>query len=74
MSSEQNPVYEPWVGPWGAAPAFDKIQVAHFKPAIEEAMAAQLAELETITSNAAAATSRAPSSPSRDQARRSAAR
>jgi peptidyl-dipeptidase Dcp len=56
MSSDQNPVFAPWTGPWGGVPAFDKIQVAHFKPAIEDGMAAQLAELEAITSNASAPT------------------
>lgn len=56
MSSELNPVYAAWVGPWGGVPAFDKIQVAHFKPAIEDAMAAQLAEIDAITSNTAAPT------------------
>ena len=56
MSSDQNPVFAPWTGPFGGVPAFDKVQVAHFKPAIEDGMAAQLAEIDAITSNAAAAT------------------
>ena len=56
MSSEQNPVFAQWTGPFGGVPAFDKIQVSHFKPAIEDGMAGQLAEIEAITSNAAPAT------------------
>ncbi len=56
MSSEQNPVFAPWTGPWGGVPAFDRIQVTHFKPAIEAGMEGQLAEIDTITSNSAAPT------------------
>ena len=51
MSSSENPALAPWTGPWGGVPAFDRINVSHFKPALEEGMAAQLAEVEAITSN-----------------------
>ena len=49
----QNPVLAPWIGPWGGVPAFDRIEVGHFKPALEEGMQAQLAELEAIAANPA---------------------
>ena len=44
---------EKWTGNyWGSA--LDKIQVAHFKPALEAAMKENLAEIDKITANAAA--------------------
>ena len=49
--AEGNPVLAPWSGPWGGVPAFDRIAVTDFKPAIEKAMEAQFAELEAITGN-----------------------
>ncbi|MDP1830397.1 MAG: M3 family metallopeptidase [Archangium sp.] len=55
-SSSENPVLAPWTGPWGGVPAFDRIQVAHFKPALEDGMAAQLAEIDAITNDPAAPT------------------
>ena len=50
--NDENPVLAPWTGPWGGVPAFDRITVTHFKPAIEQGMVEQLAELEAITGNA----------------------
>jgi peptidyl-dipeptidase Dcp len=35
-----------WNGPYGGVPPFDKVQVAHFKPALEAAMAENLAEID----------------------------
>ena len=43
-----------WQGPFGGVPPFDQVQVALFKPALETAMAAQLAETERIAKNSAA--------------------
>ncbi len=57
MSSElttaavPNPLTVDWAGPYGGVPPFDKVKVADFKPAIEEGMAANLAEVEKIASN-----------------------
>ena len=42
------------------APDFSKIRPAHFVPAIEEGIRIQLAEIDSITSNTAAPTSRIP--------------
>ena len=50
--NSNNPVLAPWTGPWGGVPAFDRITVPDFKPAIEQGMAEQLVELEAITANA----------------------
>ncbi len=54
MNSE-NPVLAPWAGPWGGVPAFDRIQLAHFKPALEQGMAEQLAEIDAIANDPAPA-------------------
>jgi peptidyl-dipeptidase Dcp len=54
--SEANPLLAPWVGPEGGVPPFDKVRVADFKPALEAAMAENLAEIDHITLNPAAPT------------------
>ncbi len=51
-----NPLLADWAGPYGGVPAFDKVKVAHFKPALETAMAENLREIEAITTNKQAAT------------------
>ncbi len=50
----QNPFFETWTTPFGMPP-FDRVQTAHFRPAIEAGMAAQRAEIEAIATNAAPA-------------------
>ena len=52
----QSPLLSPWGGPHGGVPAFDKIQVADFKPALEAAMAENLAEVAAIANNPQAPT------------------
>ena len=42
-----------WTGPYGGVPAFDQVKIGDFVPAMKEAMALELAEVETITSNKA---------------------
>jgi peptidyl-dipeptidase Dcp len=46
------PLLQPWTGPYGGVPPFDRVRVADFEPALEAAMAAQLAEIERITAQA----------------------
>jgi peptidyl-dipeptidase Dcp len=48
-----NPLTQKWGGPFGGVPAFDKVKVADFKPALEAAMAKNLAEIDAITANKA---------------------
>ena len=43
-----NPLIGGWDGPYGGVPPFDRVSVAHFKPAIEAAMQRHLAEVERI--------------------------
>jgi peptidyl-dipeptidase Dcp len=49
-----NPLLAPWTGPYGGVPPFASARVEHFKPALEAAMAEQLAEVEVIAANPAA--------------------
>src|SRR5690349_18609857 len=44
-----------WTGPYGGVPPFDKVKVADFAPALEAAMAAELAEVDAIARNPAPA-------------------
>ncbi len=53
MSVQSNPVYAEWSGPHGAAPAFDKVETAHFIPALEAAIAEKQAEVGAIADNPA---------------------
>ncbi|GAA4383496.1 M3 family metallopeptidase [Hymenobacter koreensis] len=55
-SSTGNPLLAAWAGPYGGVPAFDKVKVEHFKPALEAAMAENLREIEAIANNKQAAT------------------
>lgn len=48
-----NPLTETWTGPYAGVPPFDRVRVEHFKPALEQAMAEHLAEVEAIAANAA---------------------
>ena len=55
MTNEtENPLLAKWEGPYGGVPPFDRVQIALFKPALEAAMAEQLAETERIANNTAA--------------------
>ena len=47
-SSSDNPLLAEWEGPYGGVPAFDEMQLADLEPAMQQAMAANLAELEEI--------------------------
>jgi peptidyl-dipeptidase Dcp len=51
-----NPLLAEWEGPYGGVPPFDRVRVADFKPALEAAMAENLAELDRIAKNPAAPT------------------
>ena len=48
---DANPLLNDWAGPYGGVPAFDKVKVEHFKPALEAAMAENLAEVDAIANN-----------------------
>jgi peptidyl-dipeptidase Dcp len=50
----RNPLLAKWTGPYGGVPQFDRFKVEHFKPALEAAMAAELAEVEKIAGDPAA--------------------
>jgi len=40
-----------WTGPYGGVPAFDKMNLADLKPALQQAMDAHLAEIDAIAGN-----------------------
>ena len=47
-STPHNSLLQRWTGPNGGWPAFDKVKVADFKPALEAAMAENLKEIDAI--------------------------
>ena len=53
LNPENNPLLATWEGPYGGVPPFDRVQIPLFKPALETAMADQLAETEKIANNPA---------------------
>ncbi len=48
-----SPLLQPWTGPYGGVPAFDKVKVADFEPALRAAMAMELKEIDAIANNPA---------------------
>lgn len=54
LNSNENPLLAKWEGPYGGVPPFDRVKVALFKPALEAAMAEQLAEVQKIAADPAA--------------------
>ncbi|WP_375433982.1 M3 family metallopeptidase [uncultured Hymenobacter sp.] len=56
VGANSNPLLSSWSGPYGGFPAFDKVQVANFKPALEAAMTENLKEIQAIASNPQAPT------------------
>jgi peptidyl-dipeptidase Dcp len=55
-AAAENPLLAPWSGPYGGVPAFDQVKVEQFQPALEAAMAEQLAEIDAIAANPEAPT------------------
>lgn len=53
---DSNPLVASWAGSYGGFPAFDKVQISHFKPALEAAMAENLKEIQAIATNPQAPT------------------
>ncbi|HET9578454.1 MAG TPA: M3 family metallopeptidase [Usitatibacter sp.] len=45
---------DPWAGPYGGVPPFDRVEAGLLAPALEAAMRMQLAEIERIATDAAA--------------------
>jgi peptidyl-dipeptidase Dcp len=55
-SPADNILLAEWAGPHGGTPPFDRVQVALFKPALEAAMAENLAEVDKIAADKSAPT------------------
>ncbi len=56
MQEETNLLLQEWTGPFGGVPPFDQVEVDDFKPALEQGIALNLAEIDAITDNAEPAT------------------
>jgi peptidyl-dipeptidase Dcp len=54
--TRENLLLVDWTGNYGGVPPFDKVKVIDFKPALEAAMAENLAEIDKIAGNADAPT------------------
>ena len=50
---EQNPLLASWSGKYGGVPPFNLVKVSHFKPALEKAMAQNLAQIQNIADSKA---------------------
>lgn len=50
-----NPLLAEWTGEHGGQPAFDKMDLANLKPAVEAGIAAHLAEIDAVANNPAKA-------------------
>ncbi len=55
-SAAANPLLAPWTGPYGGEPAFDRVKVSDFEPALTAAMAMDQTEIDAIANNPAAPT------------------
>jgi len=55
MKSVTIPLLAPWTGPYGGVPPFDAVRVEEIGPALEQAMADHLAEIDAIARNPAPA-------------------
>ena len=53
LNADNNPLLAKWEGPYGGVPPFDRVQIPLFKPALEAAMAEQLAEVQKIANDPA---------------------
>lgn len=49
--AQTNPLLAEYAGPYGGVPAFDKMDLADLKPALEKGMALNLAEVDAIVNN-----------------------
>ncbi len=52
-TTSTNPLLAPWSGPFGGVPPLATARVEHFRPALEAAMAEELAEIDAIASSKA---------------------
>jgi peptidyl-dipeptidase Dcp len=52
-AATSNPLLAPWTGPYGGEPAFDKVKVADFEPALTTAMAMDQKDIDAIANNPA---------------------
>jgi peptidyl-dipeptidase Dcp len=51
MTASSNPLLQPWSGPHGGVPPFDRVKVEHFRPALETAMEEARREIDAIAND-----------------------
>src|SRR5437867_12262747 len=56
VAVDPNPLLSEWSGPYGGVPPFDQVKIEYFKPALEAAMAENLADIDKIAKDPAAPT------------------
>lgn len=56
VATQENVLLQDFSGPYGGVPQFEDMQLSDLKPALEVAMAANMAEIEAIANNAEAPT------------------
>src|SRR5262245_41301477 len=56
VPASANPLLAPWEGPYSGVPPFDRVRPEHLGPALEAAMAENLAEVDRVASDPAAPT------------------
>src|SRR2546423_7293153 len=54
IAADPNPLLSEWSGPYGGVPPFDQVKIEFFKPALEAAMAENLADIDKIAKDPAA--------------------
>ena len=56
IAVDPNPLLAEWTGPYGGVPPFDQVKIEYFKPALEAAMAENLADIDKIAKDPTAPT------------------
>jgi peptidyl-dipeptidase Dcp len=56
LSPDAKAMLQPWTGPNGGVPPFDKVKISAFEPAVDAAIRENLAEIDAIADNPAAPT------------------
>ncbi len=49
QTSLENPLLKEWIGPYGGTPPFDKVEIKHFRPALDKVIAQFYIELKKIS-------------------------
>lgn len=53
QKASANPLLAKWTGPFGGVPAFDKVKISDFEPALDTAMSEYRADIKAVAENSA---------------------